>query len=191
MHLGSLGFLALAAVIVNAQELDLPWGSSKRLASPDGSKILYGVPYQKGRNDSPQLWIEDTRTRRRTKLFDIPSTLSAGWSADGAAFYVNDHEGSDGELAYIYDAATLKRIDIAARIQAADPGSRRLATGHAYFRVTGWEGTQQMAVSFFGHTDQQPVLCFTLRYRINKAGVVKKLSQRVTPATATSCDESP
>jgi hypothetical protein len=191
MHVSSLGLLALGAVILSAQELDLPGEASKRLASPDGSMVLYGVPYDQGRNEGPSLWIEDTRTRRRTKLLDIPSTLSAGWSADGAAFYVNDQLASDQELAYIYDAATLQRIDIGARIQEEDPESRRLATGHAYFQVRGWDGTQEMAVSFFGHTDQPPVLCFTLRYRINKAGVVKKLSQRVTPATATSCDEHP
>jgi len=139
MRVGVLGLVALAAVITNAQQLDLPWGPSRRLASPDGSKILYGVPYDQGRNEGPSLWIEDTRTRRRTKLFDIGSTLSAAWSPDGAAFYVNDHLASDRESAYIYDAATLKRIDIADRILATDPESPSLATGHVYFQVTRWE----------------------------------------------------
>jgi hypothetical protein len=184
------GTLAIS-ISVSAQTLDLPWGPVKRLASPDGSKILYGVPYQEGRNEGPSLWMEDEGTRGRTKLFDIGSTLTAAWSPDGSAFYVNNHWASDREQAYIYDAATMRRLDIGARIQSADSQSRGLATGHTYFRVTGWEGTEQVAVSFFGHTDEPPVLCFTLRYRVNKAGVVTKLSQRITPATAKFCDESP
>lgn len=182
MCLRNLGLICFVAVLASAQELDLPWGPVKRLVSPDRSKTLYG---------RQQLWIEDTRSHKRTKLFDIPSTQSAAWSADGSAFYVNDHRASDEELAYIYDAATLERIDIAGRIQAEDPKSLRFADGHAYFRVTRWEGTEYVAVSFFGHTDEAPVMCFGFRYRISRDGVVKKLSQHVTPATATFCDESP
>lgn len=99
--------------------------------------------------------------------------------------------GSDEEEACIYDAATLQRLDIGARIQAEDPQSRPFANGHAYYRVTRWEGNEAMAVSFFGHTDDAPVQCFTFRYRVTKRGAVTKLSQRVAPATATGCDEAP
>jgi hypothetical protein len=122
-----LGLVSFAAVLANAQELYLPRGPVTRLASPDGYRILYGEKSSSG----PQLWIEDERTRRRTKLFDVGGTLSAVWCADGSAFYVNDHWASDGERAYIYDAATLDRLDIGARIEAADPESRPFASGHA------------------------------------------------------------
>jgi hypothetical protein len=185
-----LALVCCAAVIAVAatQELNLPGGPVKRLASPDGSKILYSVPYEKS-GTVPQLWIEDKSAQRRTKLFDIASTLSAAWSADGSAFYVNDHSASDTERAYIYDSATLKRLDIAARILAQDAASRPLANDHAYFEVSGWEGTQDVAVAFFGHTTR-PVVCFHFRYDISRAGVVKKRSQRATPATETLCDES-
>jgi hypothetical protein len=181
MRCGGIGLLALAAFMANAQQLDLPWGPVKRLASPDGSKVLYGVPYQAGRNDGPQFWMEDTRTHHRRKLLDIPSTLSAGWSPDGTKFYVNDHLGSDEENAYIYDAATLERIDLGARIQAADPASHRFAKGHAYYQVTRWEGSDEVAVKFFGHTDEPPVTDFDFRYRVSRAGSVKKLSQHSAP----------
>ena len=86
--------------------------------------------YEKAGNNAPELWIENARTHRRTKLFDIGGTVSAAWSADGSAFYVNDHWASDRERAYIYDAATLKRTSIADRILAQDPRSRRFAAGH-------------------------------------------------------------
>jgi hypothetical protein len=160
-------------VIADAQVLDLPWGPTKRLPSPHGSMVLY-------ENDL-QLWIEDTHTHRRSKLFDVPSTLTAAWSPDGAAFYVDNRDGSDEELSYIYDAATLQRIDIAARIQAEDPESRPFSNGHAYFEIERWEGNQEIAVRFFGHTDEPPVTRFDFRYRISRTGVVKKLSRHTAP----------
>jgi hypothetical protein len=180
MRLGCLGLIALATTMANARELNFgPSGSDKRLASPDGSKILYGVPFNKTRNAPPQLWIEDTRTHKRTKLFDILRDLSAGWSPDGAAFYVNDFQGSDETDAYLYDATTLERLDLDARIQASDPASRRFA--HTYYEVTRWVGNQEVAVRFHGHTDEPPVTDFEFRYRVSRAGVVKQLSHQTAP----------
>ena len=160
-------------------ELKLPYGPVTRLASPDGSHILYGVPYQSGVNDGPQLWIEDTRTRQRQMVLSIGGTLSAVWSADGSAFSVQDHWACDSARAYIYDATTLQRLDLASRILAADPGAERFASGHAYFDPERWETAQQVIVHFHGHTDQAPVAGFDLRYRVSRAGAVVKLSERV------------
>jgi len=180
MNVRIFACLALAAVLANARVLDLPWGTLKRLPSPDGTFVLYG----KTGVNNPQLWIEDTRTHRRTKLFDIASTLTAGWSADSAAFYVNDHSASDRERAYIYDAATLRRLEIADRILASDPESRRFAAGHTYFAIEGWEGMHDVNVRFTGHTDEPPVTFFGFRYRVSREGAVKKLSRCVAPVPA-------
>jgi hypothetical protein len=177
MNVKLFGCLALAAVLANARVLDLPWGPMKRLPAPDGKFVLYG----KAGVNEPQLWIEDTGTHRRTKLFDIASTLTAGWSADGAAFYVNDHSGSDEEQAYIYDAATLQRVDLGARILANDARSQSFSKGHAYFEVQRWEGSRAVAVRFFGHTDEPPVTHFDFRYRVSRTGAVQKLSQHTAP----------
>jgi hypothetical protein len=170
----------LTTIGANAQELCLPLGSVKRLASPDGSEILYGVAYQKGRNDGPRLWIENRRTHRRVKLFEIGSTLCAAWSPDGSAFYVNDHWASDRERAYIYDAATLKRTDMAALIQAADPRSRRFTAGHAYYEIERWVGSQHVAARFSGHTDVPPVTMFEFRYAVSRDGAVEKAGERIS-----------
>jgi hypothetical protein len=172
-----LACLAVVIAMANARTLDLPWGPAKRLPSPDGTFVLYG----KTSVNDPQLWIEDTRTQRRTKLFDIASTLTAGWSADSTAFYVNDHSGSDEEQAYIYNAATLKRVDLGARILAADAKSRQFSVGHAYFEVQHWTDNQEVGVRFFGHTDEPPVTHFEFRYRVSRTGAVKKLAQHTTP----------
>lgn len=115
-------------------ELNLPYGPTTQLISPNGSQILYGVPYQKGVNDGPQLWIENVGTHDRRMLLSIGGTLSAVWSSDGSAFSVQDHYASDSARTYIYDAHTLQRLDLAGRILAVDPGTERFANGHAYFR---------------------------------------------------------
>jgi hypothetical protein len=177
-----LALVCFAAVMAVAatQELNLPWGPVKRLASPDGSKILYGVPYEKSKSGGPQLWIEDKSAHLHKKLFDIGGTLSAAWSADGAAFYVDDHWASDREDAYIYDAYTLKRMDIGAMIRAADPGSQRFAKGHAYYEIDRWVGPQYVAVRFFGHSDIPPVSIFEFRYAISRYGAVEKAGQRIS-----------
>lgn len=176
MRVSNLGLVAFTAVIVNAQDLKLP--------SPDGTMTLY----EKASDHAPELWIENTRAHRQTKLFDVGGTVSAAWSADGSAFYVNDHWASDRERAYIYDSSTLKRMDIAAMIQAADPESRTFTNAHMYFGIDRWEGTQDVAVRFFGHTDEPPVRCFAFRYRISRTGVVTKLSQRIAPIAAKHCE---
>ena len=85
---------------------------------------------------------------------------------------------SDSTRAYIYDANTLQRWDLAGRILAADPAARRFADGHAYFDPERWENAQQVIVRFHGHTDQAPVVYFEFRYRVSRAGAVVKLSQR-------------
>jgi hypothetical protein len=170
-------------------ELNLPWGPVTELASPDGSRILYGVPYQNGVNDGPQLWIEDRRTHQRQMLLSIRSTLSAVWAANGSAFSVNDHWASDSARGYIYDANTLQRLDLAGCILAADPSVDRLASGHAYFDVERWETSQQVIVHLHGHTDQPPVVCFNFRYRVSRLGAVEKLSKRVFPVNKRFCTE--
>ncbi len=126
------------AMVASAQEIDLPWGPVKRVASPDGALILYASSgyassgYANSIGQNPQLWIEEVHTHRRTKLLDIGGTLNAVWSSDGRAFYVNNRWASDRETSFIYDAATLQRLDIAASIQTADPRARGFADGHTY-----------------------------------------------------------
>jgi len=78
----ALGVASLFLDQANGQPaavLELPLGPVTRLASPDGSLILYGVPFQKGLNEGPQLWLEDARTGQRQKLLDISDGVAAGW----------------------------------------------------------------------------------------------------------------
>jgi hypothetical protein len=90
----------------------------------------------------------------------IGGTLSAAWSADGSALSVVDHWVSDSARAYIYDAGTLRRLDLGGRILFIDPDAKRFARGHAYFDVDRWEGPR-VIIHFQGHTDEAPVVCFS------------------------------
>lgn len=182
-----LSFVSLVAGQATLPALDLPFGPVTRLASPDGSRILYGVPYQSGVNQGPQLWIEDARSHQRQKLLDISDGVSAGWSADGDRFYVQDHSSSSSTESYIYDARSLKRVDLGALVRKSDPGIGRFAAGHAYFDVDRWEGPTAVIVHFYGHTDEPPVVCFDLHYRVSLTGDVVKLEQRTFPPGSTFC----
>jgi hypothetical protein len=139
--------------------LELPWGPVTSLPSPDGLRVLYGIPFQKGVNDGPQLWFEDARTKQRQLLITPGGTLSAFWSPDGTAFVV-DTAISDQAQTYIYDAVTLARLDVGREILAADPSASRFVPGraHAYFTPERWENNG-VIVRFHGHTDNPVKFC--------------------------------
>jgi hypothetical protein len=42
----------------------------------------------------------------------------------------------------------------------------------------------------YGHTDEVPVRCFRFLYSVTLGGKINRLSKRVSPATATVCDET-
>jgi hypothetical protein len=157
-----------------------------RLASPNGSRVLFGLPYLKGVKGAPlvELWLEDTRTKQRQMVITTGGTLSAFWSPDGLAFVVNPGISDQAET-FIYDAVTLMRLDVGREILAADPSSSRFTPGaaHAYFIPERWEGNGELIVRFRGHTDNPPVVCFTSEYRVSRSGAVKKLSGNVFPVS--------
>ena len=172
----SVGIALSLAVIAFAQTTP---PASDPLASPDGSKTLS----ETHQNGGTQLWIENARTHQRQMLLDTASMVSAQWNADGSAFYVE--LGSPEEaLSYIYDSATLERLDVRGRILAVDSGAQRFAAGHAYFHMDSWQDMKQTIVVFHGHTDEPPALCFEFRYRVSRSGSVSKVSQQTSKDTS-------
>ena len=132
-------------------------------------------------------------------------TLTLAWCPDSTAFIANDRVASDLEIAYIYDAKTLNRLDLRSRIVAADPGAIRFfepgqvtaasvfgpnekvpTTSHVH--AIRWLDAQHVEVQFVGHTGGVLIGqsieggdCFELRYRVSRSGEVQRLSQRVVP----------
>jgi len=159
--------------------LSLPRGT-RNLASPDGRWVLYGVPHQQSTSHTPELWIENLRTHRRHKVQDIPDTLRAGWFPDSARFWVEDHSASDRTQAYIYNPETLARLDVRKAVLDSDASASAFDRGHRYYNVAS-AAAQTLLIDFRGHTDEPPVTCFDVRYRVTRAGVVSRLSRRVRP----------
>lgn len=166
-----------------AESLKEPFGPTNRLVSPDKAYALFG------KYEEAELWLEDTRTGHRKLVFPVTvQTLTLAWSPDSAAFIANDRYASDVEFAYIFDVRTLNRLDMRYRILAADPGASQFASAHSYFHAEQWLDARHVEVSLWGHTDQPPVRCFDLRYRVSRDGAVQKLSQHVAAITSKGCD---
>ena len=191
-----IAILAAAPAVAQTRSMALepPFGPEHALASPDGAYSLFGSA------TAPQLWLEDTPTHRRRLVFEVTlQTLTLAWSPDSAAFIANDRWASDQELAYIYDASTLARVDLRSRILAADPGAARFvpsrdAAPHSYVHAIRWLDSAHVEVRLHGHTDGtwngtsgKPGDCFDLRYRAGRDGSIAKLSQRVLLVSSNGC----
>ncbi|MGA9070601.1 MAG: hypothetical protein WB424_10130 [Terracidiphilus sp.] len=175
--------------------LELPSEHLTRLPSPSGRYALVGINKRidlsqecaKCFSTSSKLWFEDNTSHARKLLLNVNSTAFAGWSPDGSAFYVEDHLGSNITEAYIFETATLKKVDIADRILAADSEAKHLNSGHAYFNSVRWQDNDNLLVRFNGHTDELPITCFDMEYLVSRSGMVKKLSGHTGPADAAWC----
>jgi hypothetical protein len=172
-----------AMVRADVERLEIPFGRGTQLRSPGGSYILV----ERGQAPNPSLWLRDSRSGREKLILNVASTASAGWSRDGAAFYVQDDESSDSTLSYIYEAATARRMDIRERVLATYPDVKTFAAGHAYFKVRHWVDSQNVLISFEGHTDRAPVICFSIGYTVSRGGRVTEVSRRTGPPDAPWC----
>jgi hypothetical protein len=191
--------LISCAALVTSQDsdrrLELPFGHVMSLSSPNGRYILVGTSKRielsrecaKCFSISSKLWFKDRLSHARKLILDVSSTASAGWSPDGGAFYVEDHIASNITEAYIYETASLNKLDIADRIFAADPKAKQFAGGHAYFNTKKWQDDENLLVEFTGHTDESPAICFHLSYLVNRSGAVKKLSEHIGTPTEPWC----
>ena len=73
------------------------------------------------------------------------------------------------------DAANRSRLlDVSAALVHADPKTVPFASGHVYFSVKRWTDARHVAAELIGHTDQGPIRCFALRYRVSINGQLQK-----------------
>ena len=115
--------------------------------------------------------------------------MEAQWSPGGSAFFVNDGNGSDLNLAYVFDAQGTQRVDLRKAIVAADSEAAKFAArpSHLYVVAIGWRDGRHLLVDFAGHTDSAPVRCFDFRYRVSLSGAVANVWRRFPPVTSMSC----
>jgi hypothetical protein len=156
--------------------VDLPRGAVSRVPSPDGKwTLIFECP-----NDCSErkLWIEENTSHRRKLVKEYDRSLSISWAPDSRLFFVNDASGSTETLCYVYEPATLKETDLAKVVVAGDPKAAQfLNVGHSYLSAKRWINSRELLVVLYGHSDEPPPRGFTLRYRVNLNGNVRKLSQ--------------
>ena len=80
-------------------------------------------------------------------------------------------------------------LDIRAALLRHDPELKAVANGHFYVEAQRLVDANTVRVAAFGHTDEAPVRCFRFIFAVNRAGRIERLSKRISPATATACDE--
>lgn len=163
------------AKAVRSPVVDLPNGAISRIPSLDGKWILV---FECPNNCSERkLWIEQRGTPGRKLVSEYDRSLRISWAPDSRHFFVNDANASNEARCYIIDPLTLKITDLAKVIEAGDTDFKQfLNAGHSYLKAKRWINSHVLLVVLYGHFDDPPPRGFTLQYRIDLDGGVRKLS---------------
>jgi len=158
------------------QVIDLPQGDVTRIPSPDRKwTLVFECPNHCAER---RLWIEDGKSHTRRLVGEYERDLSVSWAPNSKSFFVDDEYGSNGTLAYIYDADNLKKTELAMLLEAADPKTTGLLkAGHSYLKAKRWLSSQDLLVILYGHFDEHHPRAFTVLYRVDRDGRVVKLSE--------------
>ena len=188
-----VGCLAIAAAMfltaaTASDVLDWPSGGVSRLDSPDRRHTIYGEPFQTGVRAEPELWLRHAGSPERKRLLELSSTAKVFWSPDSRHFVIVDHQNSSAMSSSVYDAEG--RVVLRIRPDQSDAELRAIATGHYYVEAQQFLDANTLRVAAFGHTDQAPVRCFRAIYSVTLGGRIDRISKRISPPTATTCDES-
>jgi hypothetical protein len=186
-------FAVLATVVLMAAAgqttLEWPSGRESQLPSPDGKHVVYGKPHKPGTRTGPTLWLRHAGRSDRKRLIELGSTARAFWFPDSRNFVVIDRESSSSMTSYLYDAEGRIMLDIRAALLRHEPELKTVANGHFYVEAQRLLDANTVRVAVFGHTDEPPVRCFRFIFAANRTGKIERLSKRISPATATACDE--
>jgi hypothetical protein len=174
--LGAWPLLAASQIKATPPVLSLPGGEVSRIPSPNGKwTLIFECP-----NDCSErkLWIEENASHTRKLVKEYERSLSISWAPGSRLFFVDDASGSTETRCYLYEPATLKETDLAKVVLAGDPDAAQfLNSGHSYLEAKRWINSHELLVVLEGHNDGSPPGGFTLRYRVDVSGSVRKLSQ--------------
>jgi hypothetical protein len=153
------------------------------LASPDDEWTLangcHGCPA--GR----VLWLANNADHHRRIVRKYEHTVTAGWSADSASFFLNDEPEDGATRAYVIEAATLKVTEVEKLVAAGDSDAPAfLHAGRAALAVERWLAPGELSVALTGRFEQPAPTEFVLRYRVKLGGGVRRVSARQWDADA-------
>ena len=157
--------------------ISLPQGEASHVPSPDGKwTLIFECP---NNCSERKLWIDETSKHSRRLVREYERSLDISWAPDSDLFFVNDNSGSTDARCYVYEAASLKETDLAKLLLAGDSGAGQfLNAGHSYLRARRWLNSHELLIVLKGHSDGSHPEAFTLRYRVDLHGKVRKLSQQ-------------
>jgi len=153
----------------------LPRGPVTRIPSPDRRwTLVFECPKD---CTERKLWLEGGTTHRRMLVHEYARSLDVSWAPDSRYFFVNDAYGSNGTECHVYESSTLKAMDVADVVEAGDPeATMYIGAGHSYLEAKRWITSQELLVQLSGHFDDPPFRAFTIKYRINIKGAVRRIS---------------
>jgi len=155
---------------------------AKRSISPDGSFTLANrnCVNRDCKDIDRKLWLINNATKDRKLLLEIERNVRIGWAPTGNTFFLNDNLGSNIAEIYLYFPAEDRHVDIGESIDQKIPSDRHFENGsHHYFNALYWINGTSFLVKRFGHFDTEDGQGFTVCYRVNISGEVKRLSQSV------------
>jgi len=158
----------------------LPSAAVSRIPSPNGKwTLIFECP---NNCSERKLWIEENMSHTRKLVKEYERSLSISWAPNSHFFFVDDASGSTETLCYVYEPTTLRETDVSKMILASDPNAGEfLHAGHSYLNAKRWINSHELLVVLDGHNDGSPPGGFTVRYRVDLSGRVRKLSQHVEP----------
>ena len=125
-----------------------------------------------------KLWIQRNGTAERIPIRDFDRSLDVSWSPDSRHFFVNDASGSTETRCYVYDAETLRAIDVLKLVSADSHRLRNFEADHSYLEAKHWVRSDELLVTFLGYLSSTPPKPgFSGTYRINLKGSVRILHE--------------
>lgn len=167
------------AALVRAQQsgtsvVHLPRQTMTRIPSPDRHWTLISPAFCS--DCDRRLTLKDNHTRRQRTIKTFNRSLAVSWAPDSRAFFLNDELASDETDAYVYRPRTAKPLDLNRLILVHDPKAHRFLHEHTYFEARRWIDHQAVLVALCGHTSEAPAKQFSLTYRVDLQGSVKRVS---------------
>ena len=178
----TLLLLLLTSIQGSSQSRFANFPFAKRSISPDGRFTLESrdCVNHDCKDTDRKLWLINNATKPRKLLLEIERNVRIGWAPSGSTFFLNDNLGSNVAEAYLYFPAEDRHVDIGESIDQEIPSDRHFVSdSHHYVNALYWIDETSFLVKRSGHFDTEGAQGFTVCYRVNISGKVKRLSQSV------------
>lgn len=168
--------------------LELPGDVRQMLPSPDGRWALIGTPLP-----DRELRLENQADKHQELVTGFSRSLSAAWSPDSKAFFVNDAYGSNLEDTYVYWLGSKEPHKLNDLILTHYKWDTEVDADHAYFQAVRWLGPAKLLVEYCGHGHGglhqfDFVYVITLANSAGQESKTRRVSREIRPADLSKSD---